>query len=397
MDHELVLGTLALELNPGARATGAEGDPADDRIAVTFRGAGLGAGARRRLAGLPGAAFLPGIGGAATGRETLLVARAGLARAAGDCQEAAVLLEARKCLEREPNPPEIMGVINVTPDSFSDGGEYFDPKRAVEHGLELEAQGATILDVGGESTRPGAEPVSEHEEARRVLPVVRELARRTRTPISIDTRKASVARAALEAGARMVNDVSAGEADGDMLATLAEHDCRVVLMHTRGEPKDMQADPRYADAPSEILGYLRRRLAACAEAGVDPERVLVDPGIGFGKRLEHNVAILRRLPELRSLGRPILMGVSRKSFIGHITGEGSRASGGARPSGPNGLSGQSGTDRVGGTSAAVAFSVLGGAEFLRVHDVAVMLESATVAYALRPLPTPSTPGPGKGA
>jgi dihydropteroate synthase len=242
----------------------------------------------------------------------------------------------------------------------------------VEHGLELEAQGASILDVGGESTRPGAAPVAADEEQRRVLPVVRGLAARSGARISVDTSKASVARAALDAGASIVNDVRAGEADAEMVPLVARRGCDYVLMHTRGTPRDMQDDPRYDDAPSEVLDYLRRRVAHCLRSGVDPTKIVVDPGIGFGKRLEHNISLLRRLPELRSLGRPLLVGVSRKSFIGHITDR------------PEPKSRASSGGRLGGTAAAVTVSVLAGAQILRVHDVAVMAETVRVAEALRP-------------
>lgn len=362
MNHELVFGPLALELNPGAMAGSGSGRGTEP-LAVSFNSAAMPDGARAILGSLPGACFGRAPGEA---REVLYIGATELDRSTRDCPSAEVLLEAQKCLEREPDRPEIMGVINVTPDSFSDGGKFLDPQSAVEHGLRMASEGASILDVGGESTRPGARAVAEADEMHRVLPVVRDLARQTSARISIDTTKASVARAALDAGATIVNDVSAGEADEKMLDLIAEQGCQYVLMHKRGQPENMQEDPRYDDAPSEVLSYLRGRVAECMDRGIDASRLLVDPGIGFGKRLEHNTALLRRLPELRSLGLPILVGVSRKSFIGHIAGDGADRS-----------------RRLGGTAAAVTACVLSGAQVLRVHDVAEMSETIQVATALR--------------
>jgi dihydropteroate synthase len=258
-----------------------------------------------------------------------------------------------------------MGVVNVTPDSFSDGGQFLDPQRAIEHGLELESQGAHILDVGGESTRPGSDPVSVDEELRRTIPVVEGLAKRAKVPVSIDTTKSAVARAALDAGASIVNDVSAGRFDAEMLPLVAERGATFVAMHMQGTPRDMQADPRYEDVVSEVLEFLRERGAACLAAGIARERIWIDPGIGFGKTLEHNLEILRRLPELRSLGLPVLVGPSRKAFIARI-----------HPPAKDDAA------RRGGTAAAVTLAVQGGAEILRVHDVAVMAEAAAVARAM---------------
>lgn len=290
---------------------------------------------------------------------------------------AASLRDAQSHLDATPSAPLLMGVLNVTPDSFSDGGLYLDASRAVDRGLEMEAEGADWIDVGGESTRPGADPVSEEEELRRIVPVVKELARRLRRGrVSIDTTKAAVARAALEVGAAMVNDVSAGRVDPELLPLVARHGCEYVAMHAQGAPSNMQAAPSYGDPVAEVAGFLRGRLLACHQAGIDPERVILDPGIGFGKRLTHNLALLRRLDELRSLGRPLLLGVSRKSFIGHLMGSEDQNEWRAperadRPS-----------DRLGGTAAAVAASVAGGAAILRVHDVRIMAEAARVAFAL---------------
>ena len=279
-----------------------------------------------------------------------------------------------------------MGVVNVTPDSFSDGGRFFDADRAVEHGLRLVGDGADILDVGGESTRPGADPVPEDEELRRVLPVIERLARETRAPISIYTMKAAVARAAVEAGATIVNDVSAGLADPRMLATVAEL-CRnrpvhLVLMHRQGDPATMQVAPHYDDAVAEVREHLIERVAAAEHAGVPRELLAIDPGIGFGKRLPHNLALLAGLPELRRLGFPLVLGVSRKSFIADLGGAQGPADWLAEERTEQTSAGP--LSRIGGTAAAVALAVVSGAvDVLRVHDVAIMKEVALVARALR--------------
>jgi dihydropteroate synthase len=262
-----------------------------------------------------------------------------------------------------------MGVINVTPDSFSDGGKHLDPSAAVARALELESEGADILDVGGESTRPGSEGVSEAEELRRVVPVLGELAGRTRAAISIDTSKAEVARAALDRGATIVNDVSAGRMDERMLPLVAERGATCVLMHMRGMPRTMQANPVYADVVAEVVAFLRERAGAAIEAGVARDRIWIDPGIGFGKDLGHNLELLARLDELLGLGFPICLGVSRKSFVSKV-----ESASGASPAGPD--------DRLGGTAAAVAIGVLNGASVVRVHDVAVMAQAARVARAI---------------
>jgi dihydropteroate synthase len=221
-----------------------------------------------------------------------------------------------------------MGVVNVTPDSFSDGGLFMDPEAAVAHGLGLAAQGADILDIGGESTRPGAAPVAVEEELRRVLPVVEGLASALASAggrsdaaapqISIDTSKASVARAALRAGGRLVNDVSALRGDPEMAGVVAESEAECCLMHMLGEPRTMQREPRYEDVVDDVKAFLEERLRFAVAAGIREERVLLDPGIGFGKTLEHNLQLLRRLRELTALGRPLLVGTSRKSFLGRI-------------------------------------------------------------------------------
>ncbi|MBC7231135.1 MAG: dihydropteroate synthase [Actinobacteria bacterium] len=257
----------------------------------------------------------------------------------------------------------VMGVVNVTPDSFSDGGLFHDPRAAVEHALRLEEEGADILDIGGESTRPGSDFVTLDEELRRVMPVLEGIMDRVGIPVSIDTTKAEVARQALAAGCAMVNDISAMRLDPEMPGLVADKGVPVCLMHMRGMPKDMQVDPRYDDVVGEIAAFLRERAQAAVEAGVDPSAILVDPGIGFGKTLEHNLEILRRLGEFRSLGYPILLGTSRKSFIGRILDL------------PE-------DQRVEGTAASVALGIAGGADIVRVHDVREMARVVRVTDAI---------------
>ncbi|MDA1266426.1 MAG: dihydropteroate synthase [Planctomycetota bacterium] len=271
--------------------------------------------------------------------------------------------------------PKIMGILNVTPDSFSDGGRFVEPEVAFAHGEQLVSDGADWIDVGGESTRPGAQPVPEGQELERVIPVVRKLAMCGHS-VSIDTRKAGVARAAVEAGAKMINDISGGTQDPAMLDTAAELGCDLVLMHSQGDPASMQQDPRYRDPVKEVADFLRRQAAAAVAAGVAPGRLVLDPGIGFGKRLEHNLALIRRLDELVSLGFQVLAGLSRKSFIGHLTGAERQEEwqSGPRRDRP--------ADRLGGSLAALTMAVQGGASLLRVHDVAPSLEAARVAFAL---------------
>ena len=251
--------------------------------------------------------------------------------------------------------PKIMGVVNVTPDSFSDGGLYLDPERAIAHGRRLATDGAEILDVGGESTRPGAEGVSEAEELRRVVPVIEGLDG-TGAAISVDTSKAAVAVAALDAGAGIVNDVTALRGDPEMAALCAERGATVLLMHMVGDPRTMQDDPRYGDVVAEVGDFLAARMAAAVAAGVDEERVWLDPGIGFGKTYAHNMELLRRLGELARLGRPLVIGTSRKSFIGRVDGSAADF-------------------RLGGTIASSVFAAAAGAAILRVHDVAQMRQA----------------------
>ena len=256
-----------------------------------------------------------------------------------------------------------MGVVNVTPDSFSDGGAFDDAQQAVDHGRRLAAEGAAILDVGGESTRPGADPVGVEEELRRVLPVVSGLSSVAR--VSIDTMKLSVAEAAVDAGATYVNDVTAFRHDPDLAGLVADRGLDCCLMHMLGEPRTMQQDPRYEDVVSDVKAFLEERLAAAVAAGIAEERVQLDPGIGFGKTLEHNLELLRRLGEIAALGRPVVLGTSRKSFIGRLTGR----------------------DVAGRVHGTVATCVLGyerGARVFRVHDVAAVHDGLSVAAATLP-------------
>jgi dihydropteroate synthase len=255
-----------------------------------------------------------------------------------------------------------MGVVNVTPDSFSDGGSFLDPNAAIEHGLRLVADGADILDVGGESTRPGSDPVPADEEAGRVIPVVGALVERTAVPISVDTRKAAVARGALGAGAAIVNDVTAG-ADPEMFAVVRDAGAGLVLMHMKGEPKTMQDEPTYHDVVAEVRGFLGARVDAAVAAGIGRGRLSIDPGIGFGKTLEHNLALLRDLARLRDLGVPVLVGPSRKRFIGALTGA-------------------EADDRLEGTAGAVAWCAAQRADVVRVHDVREMSRVVRVVDAI---------------
>jgi dihydropteroate synthase len=257
---------------------------------------------------------------------------------------------------------KLMGVVNVTPDSFSDGGLYLDADAAIAHGRELEAVGAEILDVGGESTRPGAEGVSLEEELRRVEPVVAGLAG-GEAAISVDTSKAAVAAAALDAGATIVNDVTALRGDPEMAALCAERGATVVLMHMLGSPRTMQENPVYADVVAEVKAFLAERVEAAVAAGIAAERIWLDPGIGFGKTAEHNLELLRRLAELRELDRPLVIGTSRKSFIGRV--DGSDAG-----------------ERLGGTIASSVLAAAEGAAVLRVHDVAEVGQAMAVTTAI---------------
>jgi dihydropteroate synthase len=257
-----------------------------------------------------------------------------------------------------------VGIVNVTPDSFSDGGQFLEAAAAIAHGRRLRQEGAAVLDVGGESTRPYSDPVPLDEELRRVLPVVEALAGDGAT-VSIDTRNAEVARRALGAGATFVNDVSALRHDPAMAGVVAEADVPLCLMHMLGEPKTMQDDPRYDDVVEDVARFLEERLAAAVGAGVHEEQVCLDPGIGFGKTLQHNLALLKAVPRLCAIGRPLMVGASRKRFIGTLTGR------------------EAGPDRASGSVGAAVVAFLGGATFLRVHDVAPTVDALTVAGAVQ--------------
>lgn len=264
--------------------------------------------------------------------------------------------------------PKLMGVVNVTPDSFSDGGRHDDPARAVAHALALVEEGADILDIGGESTRPGADFVSVDEELARVLPVIEGLAARTEAPISIDSRKPEVARAAVAAGASIWNDVSALAFSPESLAVAADLGVDVVLMHAQGDPKTMQAAPRYDDVVAEVADFLAERIEAAVFAGVHRDRLIVDPGIGFGKTLEHNLTLLKNLPRFKELGRPILLGASRKRFIAAIDRDGPA------------------DERLGGSLAVALTGFAAGVDFVRVHDVAATRQAFAVAAAIAETP-----------
>jgi dihydropteroate synthase len=263
----------------------------------------------------------------------------------------------------------LMGIVNVTPDSFSDGGLFLDPRAAVSHGIELVKQGAHILDVGGESTRPGAEPVGTEEELRRVVPVLEALAQDVGTvQLSIDTSKGAVAQAAVIAGATLINDVSALRADPEMADVVAESGADCCLMHMLGEPRTMQQDPRYADVVDDVKAFLEERLAFAVDAGIAERRIMLDPGIGFGKTVEHNLALLRRLDEIVALGRPVVIGTSRKSFLGGAPAE-----------------------RLPGTIATNVLALERGCSVFRVHDAAPVAAALAVAAATLSLKWTATP------
>lgn len=244
----------------------------------------------------------------------------------------------------------IMGVLNVTPDSFSDGGQFFDPAAAIEQGLRMVKEGAEIIDIGGESTRPGAEEVSEDEELRRVLPVLRGLREKTKALISIDSRKPGVAKAAVDCGAEIINDIGAAVAGNEMWQVVRDSGAGYVAMHMLGEPGTMQKNPQYTDVANEIKQFFTRQLQDMVSFGVGAEQVALDPGIGFGKTVEHNLSLLRELKEFTVLGRPLVLGVSRKSFVGKVTG------------------GETG-ERLFGSIACACLAVASGARVIRTHDV----------------------------
>jgi dihydropteroate synthase len=265
--------------------------------------------------------------------------------------------------------PRVVGILNVTPDSFSDGGSHVSVEDAVAHGLRLVEEGADMLDIGGESTRPGADDVSVEEEIRRVVPVIEQLAARTIVPLAIDTSKPEVMRAAVAAGAGMVNDVYALRRDGAMDA-VAELGVPVCLMHMQGEPRSMQAEPHYDDVVGEVHRFLTDRLFACELSGIDRRKVMVDPGFGFGKTLEHNLALLRALERFANLGSGVYVGLSRKSMIGAMTGR------------------QLPAERAAGSAAAALIAVQRGARMVRVHDVAATVDALAVWHAVQAGDTP---------
>jgi dihydropteroate synthase len=259
--------------------------------------------------------------------------------------------------------PLIMGILNVTPDSFSDGGRWNTTDQALAHAMEMLENGADIIDIGGESTRPGAEPVSLSEEEARVIPVIRAIMARTQANISIDTSKSGVARLALDAGARIINDISAMTADPEMISAAANYGCGVILMHMQGRPHTMQIDPKYADVVTEVRDYLGARADNAIEKGVSRTSLAVDPGIGFGKILEHNVRLLRNLKSICDLGMPVVVGLSRKSFLGKLTGRNTE-------------------DRMAASLAGAVWCALHGAAVLRVHDVKETVDALRMAAKL---------------
>jgi dihydropteroate synthase len=279
------------------------------------------------------------------------------ARAAGNTPRAGILTE--------DSGPAVVGILNVTPDSFSDGGDFFDPEAAARHAVAMLDEGAGILDLGGESTRPGSDPVSPEEELRRVIPVIeRILAARPGAVISVDTYRADTATAALEAGARLINDVTALRGDLRLASVVEEAACPVILMHMQGEPKTMQNEPHYEDVVREVKDFLAQRAEYAISVGVRPENIILDPGIGFGKNLEHNLALLRNLDAVVDLGFPVLVGASRKRFIGEISGV------------------QEARERVFGTVATTVLAYERGASYFRVHDVRANREALAVAEAV---------------
>ena len=267
----------------------------------------------------------------------------------------------------------VMGIVNVTPDSFSDGGRFLDPDAAVAHGIELAGQGADVLDVGGESTRPGAAPVPVDEELRRVIPVVERLAATTSVPVSVDTTKAAVARAAIDAGASVVNDVSAGRLDPNILGVAAEAGAGYVVMHMQGEPRTMQAEPHYDDVVAQVGDFLADRVGAARAAGVPEGAIAADPGIGFGKTVEHNLRLLAGLPAIAErVGVPVMVGASRKTFVGKVLAGAGAASGDLPVD-----------QREEGTLATVVWAVERGASIVRVHDVLPAVRAVRLLDALR--------------
>jgi len=259
----------------------------------------------------------------------------------------------------------LMGILNVTPDSFSDGGRYFDKASAIRRAYEMVEEGADIIDVGGESTRPGSEPVPLQEEIDRTIPVIEEISKKIKVPVSIDTYKAEVARRALDAGASIVNDISGLRFDPEMPKVVSQYKVPVVIMHIKGTPKDMQANPIYEALIPEITDYFRESIRLAVESGITEDKIIIDPGIGFGKTFDHNLEIIKNLREFTLLEKPLLVGVSRKAFIGKILGDAPVS------------------ERLEGSEAAAAISILNGANIIRVHDVKEMKKVALVADAIK--------------
>lgn len=267
-------------------------------------------------------------------------------------------------LDDAPRRCLLMAVVNVTPDSFSDGGRYLDPSQAIDHAVTLAGQGADILDIGGESTRPGAPEVPADEQIRRIVPVIHGIRQQSDICISVDTTRAAVTTAALDAGADLINDISAGRDDPDLLSCVAQRSAPIVLMHMQGTPRTMQQNPHYDDVVAEVCAFLRDRIKAAIQAGIERRRIVIDPGIGFGKTAAHNLALLRHLRTLADIQLPILIGTSRKRFIGDITHQ------------PDPLK------RTWGTAATVAWSIAQGAEIVRVHDVPEMRQVIQMTEAI---------------
>lgn len=274
-----------------------------------------------------------------------------------------MLLRARQYQFEFPGPAVVMGIVNITPDSFYDGGQYYDTGRAVQHALDLVREGAGILDIGGESTRPGAAPVSVDEELRRVLPVIEQLAARVKVPLSIDTSKPEVARAAIGAGAAIINDIAANRERDALWQLAAETGTAYVAMHMQGTPQTMQAAPRYGNVVEEVNAFFGERIQRLAEAGLKPEQVILDVGIGFGKTLEHNLQLLAALPRFTKWGRPLLVGVSRKSFMGKLLGV-------------------EAAERLPAGLACACRAVSDGARIIRTHDVAATAQAVRMTEAL---------------
>lgn len=259
----------------------------------------------------------------------------------------------------------IMGILNVTPDSFSDGSLYFNKSAAIKRATQMVEEGADIIDIGGESTRPGSEPVTIEEELRRTIPVIEALAKEVKVPISIDTYKSEVAKRALDAGVSMVNDISGLRFDPEMPDVLSEYNVPVVIMHIKGRPKDMQQNPVYEALIPEIMDYMREGIKIARQSGISGDKIIIDPGIGFGKTFDHNLEIIKHLREFTLLEKPILIGPSRKAFIGKILGDVPPA------------------ERLEGTAAAVAISIINGANIIRVHDVREMVRVAKIVDAIK--------------